>query len=411
MELSAEIVSVGTEHLLGQIVDTHSPTFSRLLAEFGISCRRRTTVGDNQARVVAVLREALARADLVCTIGGLGPTQDDLTRDAIAEALGDPLVLDPEAERRIREILALRKLSWSDSLLRQAYRPESARLIENPAGTAPGLICEKGGKRVIALPGPKAEFEPMASGPVREYLASLETGRVFVSRTLRICGMGESVVEDRLGALMVSENPTVAPYAHPGEVHLRLTVGAASLEEGEKLIEPLESQIRAILGDRVFGVDDTTLEEAVLAKLRGMGKTLAIAESMTGGWLGERLTSVPGASEVFLGGAIPYTEAAKRMFGVDETLLDREGPVSEACARELAHAAKCALGADYAVSITGNAGPTADRGDQPVGLVFVGLAGPSGVTVHETRYRSGREDVRRRAVQWALTLLWDALLE
>src|SRR5579862_8158093 len=251
--MTAEVVSVGTELLLGQIVDTHAPTMARILADCGISCVRRQTVGDNFERVVEALTQALSRADLVVTIGGLGPTVDDLTRDAIASALGDHLVKDPEMEIRLRDFFAMRKMPWTDSIGRQAERPSSGRFVDNPNGTAPGLICEKDEKIVVALPGPKGEFNPMANGPVRKYLEELQGGQVIHSRILRICGMGESQVEAKIRPLMDSENPTVAPYAHPGEVHLRLTARAGSREEADHAIDPVHEQIKKLIGDALFG--------------------------------------------------------------------------------------------------------------------------------------------------------------
>ncbi len=409
--MNAEILSVGTELLLGQTLDTHSATMAKLLARAGVGCTRRMTVGDNMGRIVEALREMFGRADLVITIGGLGPTEDDLTRDAIAAALGDEMVLEPEVERKLRKFFAMRNVPWMDSIARQAQRPESAELIENPNGTAPGLVCKKNGKVVIALPGPKGEFGPMAEGPVLEFLSHLQGGQVIHSRILRVCGMGESEVEERVRDLTHSDNPTVAPYAHTGEVHLRVTARAATEQDADKLLDPVEHAIREILGTKVFGTDETTLEQATIDLALLKGATIAVAESMTGGGLGERLTSVDGASSAFLGGVISYvTEIKCKLLDVREETLNSHGPVSEPVAREMAEGAKKGIGSTFAVSITGNAGPTSDVDGKPVGLVFIGLAGPRGATVMEARFRGTREDVRRRATQSALVLLRDALL-
>ncbi len=400
----AEIVSVGTELLLGQIVDTHAPTMARLLAECGIGCQRRSTVGDNWDRLVGTLRDALSRSDVVITIGGLGPTADDLTRDAIAEALGDKLIREPEAAARLERFFTGRGLPFSESNLRQADRPESAEFIANPNGTAPGLLCRKGGKVVIALPGPRGEFDPMAFGPVKTVLQTLSGGQVIHSRILRVCGLGESHVEKVLGAIMDRTQPTVAPYAHVGEVHLRLTASADDMATADQLIDPVEGEIRAILGDHVYGTDATTLEAAVLQELRSRNLTVATAESMSGGGLAERLTSVPGASETFVGGVVVYSGQAKQsLLGLSSEAVS--DPVSEEVARALAEAVRHKLGATFGVAVTGNAGPTADRGGKPVGLVYVAVAGPAETRVSESSFRGTREDVRRRASQTALTML------
>ena len=405
----AEIVSVGTELLLGQITDTHAPTMARLLAECGIGCQRRSTVGDNWERVVGTLKEALERSDVVITIGGLGPTADDLTREAIAAALGDDMVREQAMAAQLRRFFESRGLPFSESNLKQADHPTSGRFIDNPNGTAPGLLCEKDGKVVIALPGPRGEFNPMAFGPVKEYLQTLSGGEVIHSRVLRVCGLGESYVEKLLGPIMDRQNPTVAPYAHVGEVHLRVTARASSVGEADALIDPVEGEIRALLGANVYATDETNLEAAVLQNLRERGLTVAVAESMSGGGLGERLTSVAGSSDVFVGGAIVYQASAKKaLLGLSDDLV--ADPVSEATTRALAEAVRSRTGSDYGVAITGNAGPTSDIGGKPVGLVFVAVAGPEGTKVNESQFRGIREDIRRRSTQTALVMLRNAVL-
>lgn len=404
--MNAEIVSVGTEILLGQIVDTNAQAVGLLLAELGIGHTHRQTVGDNLGRLTEALRLALSRSDIVFTIGGLGPTEDDLTRDGIAAALDDPLVVDETLEERLKAMFAQRKLAWVDSQLRQATRPSCAEPIDNPNGTAPGLVCRKGGKTVFALPGPKNEFVPMLRGPVREELVRLAGGRVIHSRIVRVCGLGEALVEEKIRHLLSSEDPTVAPYAKPGEVHLRVTSRASSVEEAEARIGPMVNRICDALGHAVFGYDETTLEAAVLECLRIGGRTLAVAESCTGGGLGERLTSVAGASSVFLGGFVTYSNEAKAsLLGVSVSTLKEEGAVSAKCAEEMAIGAKARLAADYGVSITGIAGPNGGTAEKPVGLVYVAVAGPDGCVVEEHRFRGIREDIRRRATQAALVLL------
>lgn len=410
-ELTAEIVSVGTELLLGQILDTHAVTMAKLLAECGISCQRRHTVGDNLGRVVSTIRDALARVDIVVTIGGLGPTEDDLTRQAIAEALGDRLVLEPAVLERLKKYFAMRNVPWVVSNGNQAMRPESATLIDNPNGTAPGLFCEKDGKVVFALPGPRSEFNPMAQGFVRDYLAKRSGSKVIHSRILRVCGIGESAIEDSIKELTHAHNPTIAPYAKTGEVHLRLTARAASVVEADRLIDPLEAAVRAILGDAVYGIDETTLEAATLGELLKRKLTIAVAESMTGGMLGQRFTSVAGSSAAFLGGVICYSEPVKQaLVGVRAETLSAYGPVSMESAREMAVGIRERIGSDFGVSVTGNAGPEVDRGAKPVGLTFIGIAGSDGCRVLENRFRGGREEIRNRASQAALVALREAVL-
>ena len=404
--MNAEIVSVGTELLLGQIVDTHAPRMAQLLADCGIGCQRRSTIGDNMDRLVGALKESLDRADMVVTIGGLGPTVDDLTRDAIALALGDTLEVVPDMEEKLTSFFKSRNYPMSPSILRQAEKPTCAELIDNPNGTAPGLLCRKNGKTVIALPGPKGEFDPMADGPVRTYLESVQGDQVIHSRVLRICGMGESTVEDRIRSLMDSENPTVAPYAHVGEVHLRLTARAANREEGDRIIDPMESKIRNIIGRNVFGTDKTTLEQSILDSLISAGATVAVAESMTGGELAGRLSSSAGSSKAFVGGVVTYTVAAKEtLLGIEVT----DGPVSESTVRAMAEAVRAKLDATYGIGIVGNAGPTSDVDGRPVGLVLVAVAGPKGTVVNQSQFRGVREDIRRRGSQTALTMLRDLI--
>jgi len=409
--MTAEIVSVGTELLLGQIVDTHAPVMARILAECGIGCVRRSTIGDNRDRLVSELKDALERADVLVTIGGLGPTVDDLTRDAIAEAVGDELVIDDEILANLKSFFASRGVDWLESNGRQAQVPTSGTTIDNPNGTAPGLHVSKNGKTILALPGPKGEFNPMADGPVREILQSLQgDGMVIHSRTLRIVGEGESAVEARVRDLMDSGNPTVAPYAHLGEVHLRLTARANGVEAAEAIIDPVEAEIRSRLGQNVFGADGTTLEASLLDQLDERNGTLAVAESMTGGELAARLTSVPGSSRVFLGGVVTYTPRTKQsLLGIPGEIA--ADPVSDEVARAMAMGVRMRLGATYGVGITGNAGPTSDPGEKPVGLVYISVAGPEGVTCIAANYRGTREDVRRRATQQALVMLRNTIYQ
>ncbi len=408
--MNAEIVSVGTELLLGTTVDTNAAFMGEILAECGLACTHRQTVGDNLDRLTAALRLALSRADVVITIGGLGPTQDDLTRDGIAAALESPLVHDLLVEESIRATFEARGLRWVDSNARQAMRPESGETIANAHGTAPGLVCRKGGKVVLALPGPPREFNPMASGAVKGILASLSGGQVIHSRILRVCGLGESRVEELTLDLMAGSNPSLAPYAKTMEVHLRLTAAAGSVEEAESLIEPLEQQVRERLGWHIYGVNETSLEAAVIHRLAEKGETLSMAESCTGGLLGARVTSVPGSSRVFTGGLIAYTNAIKQSeLEVSPEVLREHTAVSEPVAIEMCLGSVKKFGSDWALSITGVAGPGPDDDGNPEGLVFIGLKGPDSEMVARHQLGKGRENIRTRAAQLALTLLWQKL--
>lgn len=409
--MTAEIVSIGTELLMGQIADTNAQALGKTLPELGIAHLRRQTVGDNLERMVEALRLALNRSDIVFTVGGLGPTQDDLTREAIAKALDDELVEDLHITERLRKLFALRNLPWTESQQRQAMRPACGCPVDNPNGTAPGLICEKGEKVVIALPGPKGEFVPMLEGPIREYLGGRSQAGTIASRMLRIVGMGESLVEKQIAELLGSENPTVAPYAHPAEVHLRLTARAGSESEAQALLQPVEDRIREILGDALYATGDTTLEAHVLGLLKDRGQTLAVAESCTGGSLGARITNVPGASAVFLGGVISYAnEIKERLLSVHPGVLMEHGAVSAETAKGMAEGAKGLIGADWALSITGVAGPGGGTEKKPTGLVYLGCSGPDGTVAEEHKFRGNRENVRVRSVQMALVLLRRRLL-
>lgn len=405
--MRAEVVSVGTELLLGQIVDTNAAYLARVLSDLGISLYRRTTVGDNMERLVAALRQALADADVVITIGGLGPTMDDITRDGLAEAMGDTLHTDPEIAERLRQFFTSRGMTVLESNLRQALVPAHGRAIDNPNGTAPGLLFEKESKIGIALPGPPNEFIPMVDNHVVPYLRQ-KTGNVGTIRSLvlRIAGMGESQVEDKVKDLMLDSNPTVAPYAKVGEVHLRVTAKADTAEEADRMIAERAALVRARLGEAIYGENDDPLEKAVVAVLKEHGKTVATAESCTGGLVAQRITDISGSSAVFLGGVVAYSNAAKTAFvGVPAEMIARVGAVSPEVAQALAEGARSRFGADYGIGITGIAGPEGGTPEKPVGLVYIGIAYPGGCEVDKSNYIGSRQIVRYRASQTALNML------
>ncbi len=408
-EVTAEIVAIGTELLLGEIVDTNSRDLAEAFARYGIIHRWRVTVGDHRGRMVEAIRSAYQRSDLTFTIGGLGPTADDLTREAVAEVLGEELILDEEALQELRERIE-RKRPWIESLAKQCYRPASGRLLRNPVGTAPALMCEKDGKVIFSLPGPRAEFRYVLQTYVEPFLAGLGQG-VILSRTLRIVGIPEAAVEAEVKDLVTGENPSVAPLVKPGEVHLRVTARARTAEEAQALLSPIVSVIKGRLGRAVYGEDEGDLAQAVLELLKYKKSTLATAESCTGGLLGERLTAIPGASEVYKGGFITYTNELKAgLLAVAKVDLHRFGAVSEPVARQMAEGARRATGADYAVSITGIAGPSGGTPEKPVGLVFYGVSGPRGTEVRQEVFPGDRENIRTLAVQSALALLREHLM-
>jgi nicotinamide-nucleotide amidase len=408
--MTVEIVSIGTELLLGQIVDTNAAWLSARLAEVGVGVYRRTTVGDNLPRIVAALREALERADGVITIGGLGPTDDDLTREALASVLGEPLVQDEGEAARLREFFAARGRTANERQLRQALRPASAQPIPNPNGTAPGLYAEWNGKLIFALPGPPNEFQPMATDAVLPRLAERTGGRVIRSRVLRLCGIGESDAEAQLSDLIHSENPTLAPLAKLGEVHFRITARADSPNTAEQMIAQMEHAVRERLGAFIFGVDETTLEQAVVQSLIEAGQSLAVAESCTGGLLGHRITSVSGSSEVFLGGVISYSNALKEaLLGVPRSVLETHGAVSEPTARAMAEGVRQRLGSWWGVGITGIAGPSGGTPEKPVGLVYIGVSDPTATVVRSQVFPGDRATVKYRATQYALWLLYQGV--
>lgn len=411
MPVVAEIVSVGTEVLMGQITDTNAREIGEMLPDLGIRHHCRQTVGDNVGRLVAALQLALSRSDIVFTIGGLGPTLDDVTREGIAQALDEPLVHDPAIEATVREVFRQRKIPWTDAQLRQALRPPCAQPVPNPNGTAPGLVAEKGGKVVIALPGPRHEFRPMLTGPVREFLQRrFPPEEALASRLVKVMGVGESVVERQLGELMHHANPSIAPYASPGAVILRVTASAPTAAQAEAMRDTRVREVCSILGDAVYGFDGDTVESVLLDVLAGRGETLAVAESITGGAVGSRLTDVPGASRCFVGGIIAYTPESKtRQLGVPPDLIAAHSPVSEAVARAMAAGVRERWGSTYALALTGNAGPTVDAGSTDVGQVFLCVEGPEGALVEAHRLSGSREAIRLRAAQLGLNLLLRAI--
>jgi len=407
----AEIVAVGTELLLGQIANTNARWMSEELAAIGVDVLHHQVVGDNVDRVAEALALAASRADVVLVSGGLGPTQDDLTREAIARVAGVPLERHPELEAMLRE--KFRGFSGSAmpaNNLQQADVPRGARYLTPERGTAPGLVVElAGGVTLYAMAGVPAEMVEIMERTVLPELAG-RSGAAIVSRVLRVTGMGESAVAERLAELFeASTNPTVAFLATGGEVKVRLTAKGTTAEEAGRALEPLVAETVGRLGDVVFSTWNESLEETVIRLLGEAGRTIATAESLTGGGVSARLTSVPGASATVRGSIVAYTEAVKRdVLGVSAGTLAGPGVVSEACAREMAAGARRVLGADVALALTGVAGPEPHGGHEP-GLIWIALETPDRAHARGFRVSGARDRVVRWAQQAGLDLVRRAL--
>ena len=400
--MAAEILCVGTELLLGNITNGNARWIAEQLAALGIAHHRQQVVGDNRERLIAAVREAAGRCRLLITTGGLGPTPDDLTAEAIGAAFETPLAERPEVWADIQAKLAARGRPVTPSLRRQALLPVGAALLPNATGSAPGMIWRpdpaglpfpvQEGFTVLTFPGVPSEMRAMWTATAVPWLqrSGLAEG-VFASRMLRFWGVAESSLAEQMADLLESSNPTVAPYAGSGEVKLRLTARGIRQAEAEALLAPLEREIRARAGMACFGADDDSLASVVLERLRQRRQTLAVAESCTGGGLGAALAAVPGASEVFLGGVIAYANAVKQgLLGVPAELLAAHGAVSDPVAQAMAEGARRATGADWALAVTGIAGPGGGSPEKPVGLVHIAVAGPDGCSSEGVRFGSSR---------------------
>lgn len=410
--MTAEIISVGTEILLGQIVDTNAAALASTLAAMGVGVYQKVVVGDNPQRLGDAIRAALSRADIVVLGGGLGPTKDDLTKETVADVLGVELVNDAEAETRLRTFFAKRHIPLPETNLKQALVFEGGTTFQNANGTAPGVAITKDGKTLACLPGPPHEFIPMVENSLVPYLRNVlgPDHAILVSRTIKLAGIGESIAAERVNDLLDGENPTVAPYAKSGEVHLRVTAKAANEQAAAALIEPVEAEIRRRLGEYVLGTDSDTLESVVLARLAELGWSLAGAESCTGGQISDRITGVPGSSKVFQGCAVTYSNASKHaILGVSEATLAAHGAVSREAVLEMAAGARRAYATDAAYAVSGIAGPDGGTPEKPVGTVWVAVETPRGAVAREHLFRGPRDVIKRFSAQAALNLLREEL--
>lgn len=408
-----EIISVGTELLLGNIVNTNAAFLSEQCAILGLSCFHQEVVGDNKKRLSEVIGTAVSRSDVVILGGGLGPTQDDLTKECAAEVLGMPLVEDANTHNRIKEYLEKRGYPITENNWKQAWVPVGCKIVDNENGTAPGIIMEKEGKHVILLPGPPNELIPMFYQDIRPYLDALTPGTIY-SRTVKLCGIGESMAEEMVRDLIDEQtNPTIATYAKTGEVHLRVTASAEDEKAAKALVKPMVKELKERFGNAIYTTDsEVTLEKAVMDSLMAQNMTICTAESCTAGLLAARLTNVAGASDVIKCGYITYSNKAKRrMLGIKKTLLDTVGPYSKECAKAMAKNAAVESGADVAVSVTGIAGPDGGTEETPVGTVFIGCSVKGEVTVKEYHFGGNRAKIREQAVAYALIQVRECLLQ
>lgn len=408
--MRAEILSIGTELLLGHITDTNATYLARQLSAMGIDLFFVSQVGDNLERLTETLARARGRADVVITTGGLGPTEDDITREAICAALGETPYVDAALEAELRAFFAERKTVMPERNVKQAWLIPSATALPNPRGTAPGWWTERDGVIIISMPGVPSEMTRMWEHEAMPRLRP-STGGLLFTRILRVTGLGESTVEERLGALTHSGNPTIATYAKQDAVDVRITAKATSEAEARALVDALDARAREALGTRaVFGVDADTLPSVVLTLLEQRGETLGLMESCTGGLLASMLTDVPGSSVAFRGGIVSYATEIKAQYGVPQSILDAHGAVSVETARAMAQAARERLGASVGVGVTGVAGPDEQEG-KPVGEVHIAVATAEGVRDTSQRWRGSRADIKSRAALTALNLLRLTLLD
>ncbi|MDQ3461357.1 MAG: competence/damage-inducible protein A [Deinococcota bacterium] len=409
--MQAELISVGTELLLGEIIDTNSAWLAQDLAQLGADVYWSLRVGDNLERLTRTLEQALARSDLVVLCGGLGPTDDDLTREAVARVLGETPAVEPALEAQLRRLFTRFSRAMPEKNLKQAWLIPSAESLANPNGTAPGWYVRKrmaGKERIlVALPGPPKELVPMWLNEVRPRLPIAKSA-LFI-HLFKTYGLGESLLAERLGELTLGANPSAATYAKRDGVHLRVAAKAETTEAARVLAGPVVARVREALAGHVWGENEDTLPEVIRHKLAAAQRTVATMESLTGGSVGAELSSVPGASAVYAGGVVAYTAQAKRAFGVSERVLEASGSISEEAALAMAEASARQLGADYGLATTGVAGPKSSEGKE-VGQVHLAVASPEGHRVKTLHLPAlSRDMIRERATFAALALLWSVL--
>ncbi len=413
-QISAEIVTVGTELLLGHLIDTNSAFLGEKLAEIGINVFYKTSVGDNEERLINVLKLAGTRTDVIIITGGLGPTVDDITKNAVVKLLNRKLILSEKVLEQIRGMFSQIKVKMAQNNLSQALVPSGAVVIENGNGTAPGLrLQNEEGKYFILMPGVPREMKKMTEESVLPFLKeTFKLEETIRSRTLKCFGLGESTVDEKINDIFTaSTNPTIALLASHTEVKIRLTSKAKSTEAAEEAISMVEKEILRRLGDNIFAVDEGSMESKVAELLKAGKLTLAVAESCTGGLISDKLTNVPGASEFLKLGVVSYSNQAKeRLLNVPPTAINMFGAVSKQVAVEMALGVKKLSNADISLGVTGIAGPGGGSEEKPVGLVYIALSTPSGMQVKECRFRGERIKIKEQSAQTALDMLRRHLL-
>lgn len=403
--MNAEIIAVGTELLLGDILNTNAQYLSKKLAEYGVDVYAKSVVGDHPKRLKEAIKTALSRAEWVILTGGLGPTADDLTRETTAELLGRPLEFSEAVWQEVAAYFKKRGRIPTESNRRQAMVPQGADILKNVCGTAPGLHLREGNHHIVLLPGPPHEMQKMFEREVVPILER-ESGFVLRSRVLRVFGMGESEAAERAAELLDGTNPTVAPYAKDGEMIFRITAKAADEESAERMMDPIEAVLRLRIGNKIYGEGETDLQSVVVSLLLQHGLSIATAESCTGGGLAAAITDVSGASDVFRTGIVAYhNETKERQLGVEHALLERCGAVSPEVACAMAKGVMQVANADIGVGITGIAGPGGGTAQKPVGLVYIGISDHKNVCAYEFHFEGTRDQNRRLAVRNALDLI------
>lgn len=408
-----ELISVGTEILLGNIVNTNAAYLSEKCAALGLSCYYQDVVGDNEERLAETLRLALSRADIIMLSGGLGPTEDDLTKEVAARVMGKNLYLHEESRAAIQSFFEKRGLDITDNNWKQAMVPEGGIVLDNPNGTAPGIIMAENGKHVILMPGPPGEMIPMFETSVIPYLSRLQSCVIY-SRTVKVCGVGESKAETMVKDLIDGQtNPTIATYAKTGEVHLRVTAKAEDEKAAKKLVKPIVKELKNRFGDSIYTTEENiTLEEAIVDLLKEYKLTASTVESCTGGMLAARLINVPGVSDVFQAGFVTYSNKSKRKtLGIKKSTLLKYGAVSEETAKAMAKGAAFLTKTDVCVATTGIAGPDGGTEKKPVGLVYIACSVCGQITVKECHFSGNRAKIRENAVSAALQLMRKCILQ
>lgn len=410
--MKAEIIAIGTEILLGDIINSNAQYLAQELAALGIDMYYQQVVGDNEIRIMHAFDEAYSRSDIIITTGGLGPTDDDITKEVAAKYFNKELIEDENSTKKIRDYFKFRERAMTQNNLKQGLIPEGATVINNNNGTAPGVIMEDNNKIMIILPGPPKEMKPMFEESVKPYLQE-KSDSILVSRVVKILGIGESAVAEEIKDLIDAQtNPTIAPYAKDVGVMLRITAKAETKDEALKLIEPIEEEIKNRLGDNVYATEDINIEEVVARLLIEKKLTISTAESCTGGMIASYLINYPGISEVFLEGAVTYSNEAKHnRLGVNNDILNQYGAVSEETAREMAIGIAKTANTDVSIVTTGIAGPEGGTLEKPVGLVFIGVYVQGKVTIKKCLFKGDRNKVRLQATITGLDMLRRILIK